>query len=150
MGRRRAGAGAHCSPGLGAAPSSPRLDLEARHESVESPVPARCEHAFVSIKGRNYTWFRKALEKGDLATVRSTLSSLPPLTLEDALSVALLICGSEPENAERAAVRWLRKLLDRPGVRLADVRQALDAFALLVEDAASAEATLTELAATHR
>jgi len=104
----------------------------------------------VSIKGRNYTWFRKALEQGDLATVRSTLSSLPPLTLEDALSVALLICGSEPENAERAAVRWLRKLLGRPGVRLADVRQALDAFALLVEDAASAEATLTELAATHR
>ena len=103
----------------------------------------------MSIKGRNYTWFRKALEQGDLAT-RSTLSSLPPLTLEDALSVALLICGSEPENAERAAVRWLRKLLDRPGVRLADVRQALDAFALLVEDAASAEATLTELAATHR
>jgi len=92
----------------------------------------------------------KPLSKATSPTVRSTLSSLPPLTLEDALSVALLICGSEPENAERAAVRWLRKLLDRPGVRLADVRQALDAFALLVEDAASAEATLTELAATHR
>jgi len=104
----------------------------------------------VSIKGRDYPWFRKALEQGDLATVRSTLVGLPPLTLEDALSVALLICECEPQNAERAAVRWLRKLLERPGVRLADVRQALDAFALLVEDAASAEATLTELAATHR
>ena len=65
---------------------------------------------FVSIKGRDYTWFRKALEQGDLATVRSTLVDLPPLALDDALSVALLICEREPENAERAAVRWLRKL----------------------------------------
>jgi len=100
----------------------------------------------VSIKGRDYLWFRKALERGDLATVRSALVSLPPLTLEDALGVALLICDREPENAERAAVRWLRKLLERPGVTLAQVRQALDAFAALVEDADSAEASLRRLA----
>ena len=103
----------------------------------------------MSIKGRDYTWFRKALERGDLATVRSTLVGLPPLTLEDALSVALLICDREPENAERAAVRWLRKLLDRPGVTLAELRQALDAFAALVEDGDRAEATLARLADRH-
>jgi len=95
---------------------------------------------------RDNTWFRKALEHGDLATVRSTLVELPPLALEDALSVALLICDREPENAERAAVRWLRKLLERPGVTLAELRQALDAFAVLVEDADGAEATLRRLA----
>ena len=100
----------------------------------------------MSIKGRDYLWFRKALERGDLATVRSTLVGLPPLTLDDALSVVLLICEREPENAERAAVRWLRKLLERPGVTLAQVRQALDAFAALVEDADSAEASLRRLA----
>jgi hypothetical protein len=59
--------------------------------------------------------FRKALEQGDLATVRSALVGLPPLTLDDALSVTLLICEREPENAERAAVRGLRKLLERLG-----------------------------------
>jgi len=101
---------------------------------------------FVSIKGRDYTWFRKALEHGDLATVRSTLVELPPLALEDALSVALLICDREPGNAERAAVRWLRKLLERPGVTLAELRQALDAFAVLLEDADGAEATLRRIA----
>jgi hypothetical protein len=57
----------------------------------------------VSSKGRSYTWFRKALEHGDLTTVRSSLVDLPPLTLGDALSVTLLICEREPENAERAA-----------------------------------------------
>jgi len=41
----------------------------------------------VSIKGRDYTWFRKALEHGDLATVRSSVVDLPPLTLGDALSL---------------------------------------------------------------
>ncbi len=100
----------------------------------------------MSIKGSSYAWFKKALERGDLATVRSELSDLPPLTLEDALSVALLICEHEPENAERAAVRWLRKLAERPDVTLAELRQALDAFAVLVEDADGAEASLRRLA----
>jgi hypothetical protein len=99
----------------------------------------------VSTKGRDYPWFRKALEQGDLATVRSTLVGLPPLTLEDALSVALLICECEPQNAERAAVRWLRKLLERPGVTLSDLRKALDAFAVLVEEPDGAEAVLRRL-----
>ena len=48
----------------------------------------------------------------------------------------------EPENAERAAVRWLRKLLERPDATLAELRQALDAFAVLVEEPDAAEATL--------
>ena len=68
----------------------------ARSEGQSSSSLA-CEHVFVSIKGRDYTWFRKALEQGDLATVRSTLVDLPPLALDDALSVALLICEREPE-----------------------------------------------------
>lgn len=57
------------------------------------------------IRGSDYKWFRAALDRGDLTIVRSTITQLPPLTLEDALSVALLICDREPENAERAAVR---------------------------------------------
>ena len=109
------------------------------------PSSRSCEQAFVSIKGSSFTWFKKALDRGDLATVRSELADLPPLTLEDALSVAVLICEHEPENAERAAVRWLRKLLERPGVTLAELRQALDAFAVLVEEPDRAEANLRRL-----
>jgi hypothetical protein len=67
----------------------------------------------VSIKGRDYTWFRQALEHRDLATVRSTLVDLPPLTLEDALSVALLICEREPENAVRVLATDLGRALYR-------------------------------------
>jgi hypothetical protein len=104
-----------------------------------------CEPVFVSIKGSDYRWFKAALERGDLATVRSELADLPPLTLEDALSVALLICDREPENAERAAVRWLRKLLERPGVTLAELRLALDAFAVLIDEPEAAEAKLRRL-----
>jgi len=53
----------------------------------------------VSIKGRDYTWFREALEHGDLATVRSSVVDLPPLTLGDALSVALLIASRPARSA---------------------------------------------------
>ena len=38
----------------------------------------------MSIKGSDYKWFKAALERGDLTTVRSTITQLPPLTLEDA------------------------------------------------------------------
>ncbi len=103
----------------------------------------------MSIKGSPYAWFKKALERGDLATVRSELSDLPPLTLEDALSVALLICEHEPENAERAAVRWLRMLLQRPGVTLTELRRALDAFSTIVEDPDAAEAALARIVERH-
>ena len=37
-------------------------------------------------------------------------------------------------------MRWLRKLLKRPGVTLAELRKALDAFAVLVEESEAAEA----------
>jgi hypothetical protein len=38
-----------------------------------------------------------------------------------------------------------RKLSERPGVTLAELRQAVDAFAVLVEDSGGAEATLRRL-----
>ncbi len=62
--------------------------------------------------------------------------------------MALLIAEHEPENAECAAVR-LRKLLERPAVTLTEPRQALDAFAAIIENPASAEATLARLAKKH-
>ncbi len=69
------------------------------------------------------------------------------MNLEDSLRVALLVCELEPQNAERAALRWLgRFCLERRGLTLDQVREAVDAFALLVEAPETAEATLRRLA----
>jgi len=61
----------------------------------------------VSIKGRDYRWFRDALARGDLALVKATAAQLSAVDLATALEITLLIASEEPHNAERAAVRWL-------------------------------------------
>jgi hypothetical protein len=69
------------------------------------------------------------------------------VNLEDALEVALLVIEHEPRNAERAAVQWLgRPCLERRDVTLAQVREALDAIRLLVEEPDAAETRLRRLA----
>jgi hypothetical protein len=106
-----------------------------------------CEHAFVSIKGRPYRWLQDALERGDLAAVRAEAANLPAISLDDALRIALLVADHEPERAQRAALRWLgRFCLERRDVTLAEVRQALDAFTVLVNDPEAAETALRRLA----
>ena len=101
----------------------------------------------MSIKGHPYRWLQQALDRGDLAAVRAEAANLPPLKLEDALRIALLVCDHEPERAERAAVRWLGRLcLERRDVTLAELREALDAFVVLVEEPDAAEAVLRRLA----
>src|SRR5918998_1553738 len=100
----------------------------------------------MSIRESAYKWFKAALERGDLTTVRSTITQLPPLTLEDALSVALLICDREPENAERAAVRWLgRWALEGRGVTLDRLLEAAVAMSALSREPEGWEAVLREL-----
>ena len=42
-------------------------------------------------------------------------------------------------------MRWLKDLLERPGVTLAGLRDALDTFAVLVEERDVAEGTLRRL-----
>ena len=96
-----------------------------------------------SIKGSAYGNFRRALDSGNLTIIRAAAAELPAINLEDALRVALLVCDHEPENAERPALRWLGRLcLERRDVTLAQLREAADAFAWLVEDVETAEATL--------
>jgi hypothetical protein len=89
----------------------------------------------VSIKGSDYRWFQP-----DLPLVKATAAELPSVSLGDALSIALLVIDHQPHNAERAAVRWLgRFCLERREVTLAQVREALDAFAALVTGFSLAE-----------
>jgi hypothetical protein len=103
----------------------------------------------MSIKGRrlHYRWLKQALERGDLPLAKATAAQLPGLSREDALAIALLVVEHEPQNAERAAVRWLgRVCLERPPVTLAQVRAAVDAFAPLVDDPDAAEGVLRRVA----
>jgi hypothetical protein len=101
----------------------------------------------VSIKGSSYANFKRALDTKNLALIRGAAAELSTINLEDSLQIALLVCEQEHEHAERASLRWLgRSCLERREVTLAQVREALEAFALLVENPDSAEkATLRRL-----
>jgi len=105
----------------------------------------------VSIKGSDYRWLLQALDRGDLPLVKATVAQLPAVDLPTALEIALLVLEQEPHNGERAAVRWLGRLcLERRDVTLPQVREALVAFASLVEEPEAAEARLRRLAGLMR
>ena len=85
-------------------------------------------NAFVSIKGSDYRCLKQALDRGDLPLVKASAAQLPSVDLPTALDIALLVMEQEPQNGERAAVRWLGRLcVERRDVTLAQVREALDA-----------------------
>jgi hypothetical protein len=74
----------------------------------------------VTSQGSPYTIFRRALERGSLTGVRAAVGNLPaPPPLADAVLICLLLLDQEPDRYERAAVRWLgRLLLEHRGVGL--------------------------------
>jgi hypothetical protein len=71
-------------------------------------------------EGSPYTIFRRALERGSLTAVRAAVPNLPgPPPLEDALVICLLLREQEPDHYERAALKWLgRLLLEQRGITL--------------------------------
>ena len=66
------------------------------------------------------------MERGSLTGVRAAVANLPaPPPLEDALVICLLLLDQEPDRYERAAVRWLGRLvLEQRGVSLRHVELA--------------------------
>jgi len=60
------------------------------------------------------------LERGSLTAVRAAVPNLPgPPPLEDALVICRLLLDQEPDRYERAALKWLgRLLLEQRGVSL--------------------------------
>jgi hypothetical protein len=84
----------------------------------------------MTSEGSSYTIFTSALERRSLLGVRSAVANLPaPPPLDDALLICLLVLQQEPERYERAALKWLgRLLLEHRGVSL---RQAELAAAYL-------------------
>ncbi|MDQ3092440.1 MAG: hypothetical protein M3R46_12445, partial [Actinomycetota bacterium] len=63
------------------------------------------------------TWFRVAVQRGDLAGAMAEVDALRPLGLGPALGLAVLLAEARDPRADRAAARWLARLaLERPGV----------------------------------
>jgi hypothetical protein len=106
----------------------------------------------MSIKGHPYRWFTAALQRGDLAGVRAAAAELGHrVNLVDALSIVLLMADRRDEAYDRAATRWLARLVvERPAAGLADLRAGLGALEALPGDGAAARRQLAELCARHR
>ena len=86
----------------------------------------------MSSEGSPYARFKRALRTGNLALVRAAAGELTDVRLDDALLIACLIEEHDAEQFERAAVRWLgRFALERPSVRIEDLREGAVAFAAL-------------------
>jgi hypothetical protein len=106
----------------------------------------------MSVKGHPYRWFTSALRRGDLVGVRSAAAELGhKVNLVDALSIVLLMADREEDAFERAATRWLARLvIERPAVGLDDLRSGLVALEALPTNAAAAKQQLAELCSRHR
>ncbi|MGZ4268924.1 MAG: hypothetical protein ACXVSX_06905 [Solirubrobacteraceae bacterium] len=79
----------------------------------------------MSIKGSPYARFRRSLQGGQLATVLTEARELPPLELDDALEVLVLMARAGHPSFDRAAARWVGRLIAEQPLSLADARYAL-------------------------
>jgi HEAT repeat protein len=79
----------------------------------------------VSIKGSPYARFRRALETGSLQVVLDAAAELPSLGLDDALEILILMAREDDPRFDRAAARWVGRLLAEHPLGLRDARYAL-------------------------
>jgi hypothetical protein len=140
----REGAGVHVSGSCGRA-----LWSRGRREQWVVSVAA-CEHVFVTIKGRPYTWLRDALARGDLAGVRAAALEVPRVQLADALAIVLLMAEHGDGALDPAATKWVGRLaLERQSVRLVDLQLAVVALEILPQRPRDARAILADLCERH-
>jgi hypothetical protein len=79
----------------------------------------------VSIKGHAYPRFRRALAMGRLAVVLVEAAELDWIDLDDALEILHLMARDNDPRFDRAAARWVGRLLAERPLGLADGRYAL-------------------------
>jgi hypothetical protein len=100
----------------------------------------------MTSSGSPYARFRRALATGNLTLIRATAAELPRIGVAEAAAMLLAIERADPEQYERAAIRWLGRLcLERTHVDLEDLSRAAAALDALPEDPAVARPLLAEV-----
>jgi hypothetical protein len=100
----------------------------------------------MTSSGSPYARFQRALTTGNLNVVRAAAAELPRIGVAEAAAILLVILRAEPEQYERAAVRWLGRLcLERKRVELEDLSRAAAALLALPERPETARPQLAEV-----
>jgi hypothetical protein len=111
----------------------------------------RCEHAFVGPKGSLRGNFQRAIDRRQLFNAEIAARQLAPLSIADALALALLIADEDPARFDRAGPRWhARFVLETGRIGLLEAQLALAAVAALPARDAKAGNVLRELARRYR
>jgi hypothetical protein len=79
----------------------------------------------VTSDGRAYSRFQRALATGNLQVVEAAARELPTIGLDDALLILSLLADRHDPRFERAAARWIGRLLIETPADLSDARFAL-------------------------
>ncbi len=75
--------------------------------------------------GNPYSRFRRALVTQNLAIIQAAAAELPQIALDDALEIPWLMAHKRDPRFERAAVRFVGRLLVETPTSLRDARFAL-------------------------
>nr|MBA2515966.1 hypothetical protein [Solirubrobacterales bacterium] len=65
--------------------------------------------------GSSYSWFQRALKTQNLHLIRAAAAEVTKVELRDALAVCLVILERQPQDFERAVLRWIARFaIERP------------------------------------
>jgi hypothetical protein len=96
------------------------------------------------------SYFKRAVERGNLVMAEATAREIGRLTLEEALLLVFLYAEKEPLKFERAALRWLaRYVTEGKAVSLLKAQLALSALAELRAGEREAAANMLRELARH-
>jgi hypothetical protein len=100
----------------------------------------------VSIKGSPYARFRRTLETRNLGIVLPAAAELQWINLGDSLEILALMAEADDARFERAAARWIGRLLtETPPMTLREARWAI----AMVEQLPRCRESLHRLARRH-
>jgi hypothetical protein len=105
--------------------------MGARAGGVEclSPTPQRTIR--MTSQGTAHGRFTRAVASGNLSAAELAARELRWLSLEDALALCVLFADRDPGRFERAALRWLARLLAERSPSLEQLGLAVSALASL-------------------
>jgi hypothetical protein len=89
----------------------------------------------VSIKGSPYARFQRSLETRKLSVVLAAAAELQTIELDDALEILVLTAAEKDPRFDRAAARWVGRLLAETSIGLADGRFVLALVERLLQGA---------------